>query len=270
MTREIGTRGKDVAAGLAEQLGLSLIHHGLVEHNIAENAGLPENEVHRFLEGEASLLERWRMDRGRMRCCTAQEIFELAAKGNVLIRGWGSVYLLRSVPHAFSVRVCAPMEFREALLMQRLGLKNRAAARREIERDDAAHNGAMRRMFGIDWTDPAHYTIVLNTARVPVRECVDCIVRLVQSPAFAETEESKAELTNQLISARVRSTLERHFGGDAGALIKTEVKAGQVILTGHMVDAHYIAEAVRLVRAVDGVTGVESRIVPIGFQPTEL
>ena len=266
MTREMGTLGKDVVAGLAERLGLEVIQHGLVERNIAETSGLPENKVHRFLEGEASLLERWRMDRRRMRCCTAQEIFELAAKGNVLIRGWGSVYLLRSVPHVLSVRVCAPMEFREAVLMQRFGLKDRAAARREIERDDAAHNGAMQGMFGIDWTDPAHYTIVFNTARVPVQECVDCIVRLVQSPAFAETEESKAELKNQLISARVRSTLERHFGGDAGALIKTEVKAGQVILTGHMVDAHYIAEAVRLVRAIEGVTGVESHIVAIGFQ----
>ncbi len=270
MTREMGTLGKDVVAGLAERLGLEVIHHELVEHDIAETSGLPENKVHRFLEGEASLLERWRMDRRRMRCCTAQEIFELAAKGNMLIRGWGSVYLLRSVPHVFSVRVCAPMEFREAELMQRLGLKDRAAARREIERDDAAHNGAMQGMFGIDWTDPAHYTMVLNTARIPVQECVDCIVRLVQSPAFAETEESKAELMNQLISARVRSALERHFGSDAGALVKTEVKAGQVILTGQMVDAHYIAEAVRLVRSIEGVTGVESRIVPIGFQPTEL
>jgi cytidylate kinase len=270
MTREIGTLGKDVVAGLAERLGLEVIHHGLVEHDIAETSGLPENKVHRFLEGEASLLERWRIDRRRMRCCTAQEIFELAAKGNVLIRGWGSVYLLRSVPHVLSVRTCAPMEFREEVLMQRLGLKDRAAARREIERDDSAHNGAMQGMFGIDWTDPAHYTIVLNTARIPVQECVDCIVRLVQSPAFAETEESETELMNQLISARVRSALERHFGSDAGALVKTEVKAGQVILTGQMVDAHYIAEAVRLVRSIEGVTGVESRIVPIGFQPTEL
>ena len=267
MTREMGTLGKDVVAGLAERLGLEVIQHGLVERNIAETSGLPENKVHRFLEGEASLLERWRMDRRRMRCCTAQEIFELAAKGNVLIRGWGSVYLLRSVPHVLSVRICAPMEFREAVLMQRLGLKDRAAARREIERDDATHNRTMQRMFGIDWTDPAHYTIVLNTARVPVQECVDWIVRLVQSPAFAETEESKAELMNQLISARVRSALERHFGSDAGALIKTEVKAGQVMLTGQMVDAHYIAEAVRLVRSVEGVTGVKSHIVPIGFQP---
>ena len=59
------------------------------------------------------------------------------------------------------------MEFREAVLMQRLGLKDRAAARREIERDDSAHNGAMQGLFGIDWTDPAHYT-VLNT---PVFRC---------------------------------------------------------------------------------------------------
>jgi cytidylate kinase len=214
MTREMGTLGKDVVAGLAERLGLEVIQHGLVEHDIAETSGLPENKVHRFLEGEASLIERWRMDRRRMRCCTAQEIFELAAKGNVLIRGWGSVYLLRSVPHVLSVRVCAPMEFREAVVMQRLGLKDRTAARREIERDDAAHNGAMQGIFGIDWTDPAHYTIVLNMARIPVQECVDWIVRLVQSPAFAETEESKAELMSQLISARVHSALQKHFGSD--------------------------------------------------------
>jgi hypothetical protein len=68
----------------------------------------------------SSTRRRWRMDRRRMRCCTAQEIFELAAKGNVLIRGWGPVYLLRSVQHVLSVRICATMEFREAVLMQRL------------------------------------------------------------------------------------------------------------------------------------------------------
>ena len=270
MTREMGTLGKDVAAGLAERRGLDVVHHELVKHDIVESSGLPESEVHRYLEGEASLLERWRIDRRRIRCCTAQEIFELAAKGNVLIRGWGSVYLLRSVPHVLSVRICAPMEFRESVLMQRLDLKDRAAARREIEHDDEAHNRTMQRMFGIDWTDPAHYSIVLNTARVPVQECVDCIARMVQSPAFAATEQSKAALMDQLISARIRSAFDRHFGGDAGALVNVEVKSCHVVLTGPMADANYIVEALRLVRAVEGVTGVESRAVPVGFHPLEL
>jgi osmotically-inducible protein OsmY len=49
-----------------------------------------------------------------------------------------------------------------------------------------------------------------------------------------------------------------------------KVESGQVILTGPMVDAQYIAEAVRRVRGVEGVTRVESHIVPLGFHPLEL
>jgi hypothetical protein len=106
MTREIATLGKDVAAGLAERLGLEVVHHELVEHGIAERAGLRESAVHHFLEGEASLMERWRIDRKKLSRYTAQEILELAVRGNVLIRGWGATYLLRSVPHA-GLGICA-------------------------------------------------------------------------------------------------------------------------------------------------------------------
>src|SRR5262245_44432964 len=112
MTREMATLGKDVTAGLAERLGLKVVHHELVEHDIAERSGMRESEVHRFLEGEASLLERWRIDRHKLSRYTAQEILELAAKGNVLIRGWGATFLLRKVPHVLCVRICAPMPFR--------------------------------------------------------------------------------------------------------------------------------------------------------------
>ena len=66
MTREIATLGKDVAAGLAERLGLEVVHHELIEHGIAERAGMRESEVHLFLEGEASLMERWRIDRKKL------------------------------------------------------------------------------------------------------------------------------------------------------------------------------------------------------------
>ena len=130
MTREMATLGKDVAAGLAERLGLTVIHHEIVERDIAERAGMRESEVHRFLEGKTSLFERWKVDKKRLSRYTAQEVLELAAQGNVLIRGWGASYLLRSVPHIVCVRVCAPMPFRENVLMQRLGINDAAVARR--------------------------------------------------------------------------------------------------------------------------------------------
>ena len=58
MTREMGSLGKNVAAALTDQLGLAVVHHELVEHHLAGRLGVKESTVHRYLEGEASFLER--------------------------------------------------------------------------------------------------------------------------------------------------------------------------------------------------------------------
>ncbi len=266
MTREMATLGKDVAAGLANRLGLQVVHHELVEHDIAERSGLRESEVHRFLEGEASLLTRWRINQKNMSRYTAQEILELAAKGNVLIRGWGACYLLRSVPHIVSVRICAPIRFRTRVLMKRMGIADPASARREIERNDAAHNGTMQRMFGVDWMDASLYAITLNTSRVPPEDCVAHIARMCESETFRETEYSRAELMDQLIMARVTSMLSEHFGASYNVIgIDAQVKNSKVTLSGAISDEHVIADIVRRVRAVDGVGGVESKIQYLAF-----
>lgn len=268
MTREMGTNGSEVAAGLAARLGLTVVHHELVEHDIAERVGMPESEVHRYLEGESSLYERWKVDRGRMSRYTALEILELAAKGDVLIRGWGATYLLRTIPHVVCVRICAPMAYREAVLMQRMGIASAEVARREIKRNDAAHNGTMQRMFGIDWEDPAHYAIVLNTARVPVADCVEQIAHLALSKSFQATSRSCAALEDQLIAALARAALERAFGSQALSYgLEVEVRDGHVVLSGGATDTRIIADAVRLVQGVKGARSVESKVEHIGFVP---
>ncbi|MFX9185026.1 cytidylate kinase family protein, partial [Acinetobacter baumannii] len=86
----------------------------------------------------------------------------LAAKGNVLIRGWGASYLLRSVPHVLCVRICAPMRFRENVLMERVHTLDRASAHREIVRNDEAHSAVMRKLHGGSWRAAWLYGIVLN------------------------------------------------------------------------------------------------------------
>lgn len=268
MTREMATRGRDVAAGLAERLQLKIVHHEVVERDVARLAGLSDSEVHRLLEGEASLLDRWTIDWERLSHSTTYEVLEHAAKGNVLIRGWGASYILRQVPHVVGVRICAPPEFRETLLMERLSLIDRAVARREIERNDAAHGAVMQKLYGTNWRAPWLYTIVLNTARVPVADCVEHIVRLVESPAFAETETSRMALLDEVVSYRVRRALQERFGGSGRAIgFEANVANGKVTLTGACSDEHIIVEAVRLVHGVEGVRAVESRIEHIAFLP---
>ncbi len=266
MAREMGTRGGDVALEVADRLGLEVIHHELVEHDIATWTGMPESQVHRLLEGEASMWERWKLDERRMSRYTALEILELAARGNVLIRGWGATYLLKSIPHVVCVRICAPMPFREAVLKNRIGLKDTATARREIERNDAAHSGTMQRLFGIDWRDETLYALMLNSARVPIEDCVDHIVRMAQSPAFQQTPESRKQLMDQLVLARVRSALERAYGAATNRYgFEVEVADGKVTLHGATPDAEFIADTIRLLQDVEGVTGVESKVAHISF-----
>ena len=44
MTREMGSRGRDVAIGLAEALGLTIVQHEVVEH-VADKMHVRESSV---------------------------------------------------------------------------------------------------------------------------------------------------------------------------------------------------------------------------------
>ncbi|AHB49357.1 transporter [Hyphomicrobium nitrativorans NL23] len=268
LTREMGTRGSEVAQGLAERLGLTVIHQELVENDVAQRTGLDRNDVHRLLEGEASLWERWMVDSRRIVQTTALEVLELALRGHIVIRGWGAAYLLRDIPHVVCVRTCAPMSYRERVVMERRGLPDLGAARREIERHDFAHNGTMEQMFGIDWSDPTLYSLVLNTARVPVSACVDQIARMTELPTFQETEHSRAALLDRTILARAQQAMDQRFGSRSLQNgFEISVFSGKVLLTGGSTDEHMIVEAIRLLQSVDGVQGVESKVHHVAFVP---
>jgi cytidylate kinase len=268
MTRESGTRGSEIAAALADQLHLEVIHDERVEHDIANRIGIPESDVHHYLQEDISLFERLTFKHRAFSKYTALEILELAAKGNVLIRGWGATRLLNTVPHVLCVRVCAPMSYREAVLLDRGRVESPADARREIEHSDAIRHVALQKQHKSDWQDPLHYALVLNTGRVPVADCVDQIIRLAQSEAFTETPYSRDLLMDQLILARVQFALDQRFGPKSLQNgIEPRVIGGNVLLIGGTTDEQMIVDAVRLVQKVEGVRGVESKVAHVAFYP---
>ena len=207
MPRELATRGKDVALGVAEALGLEVVHRELVESNIAGRMDADLGAVHKFLEGKPSLWDRWKIDPKKLSRYTAEEMLEVAEKGNVLIRGWGAVTLLRRVPHVLSIRVCAPMEYRVKVLMDRLELASGDVARREIVKNDNAHTRSAQRRNVSSWTSSTNFDLVLNTERVPIAECVEYVSKLARSDAFSETAQSKKMLSDMLSEARLKNAL---------------------------------------------------------------
>lgn len=262
MTREMGTLGKDVALQLSVEMGLGLIHHQLAEQDIAKRLSIDAGDVHRFLEGSPSLLDRWKIDENRLSQYTREEILKLAQKGNVLIRGWGATYLLEDVPHVIRVRVCAPMDFRIKNMMERLQISDPAVAQREIERNDAAHTRVMHHFFDRDWQNPLYYHLVLNTGCLPVSACVDQVRLLADNPAFRQTEQSRNVLADKLIENQIRVAFEEDEKyGLGGRSIDVTVVSGKVTLSGITGMTSDIRAAEKIARQVKGVTSVENEIV---------
>jgi len=205
LTQEMGSRGAEVAAGVAQKLGLKIIDTEMVAKNVARRLGIAEDAVLRHFKGSPSLLDRWSVNSGKLVRCTTEEILRLAQQGKALIQGYGAATLLRDIPQVISVRVCAPIDYRVRVMMERLGGNDAEAARQEIERSDAAHARAMRTLFSAERENSHLYHIVLNTERMSVEACVKAVCKLVESPRFHDHATTSSVLADKLLEARLNS-----------------------------------------------------------------
>jgi len=204
MTMEVGTRGSEVAAGLARALNIASVGHEIVDR-VADKMHVKKSLLQRLREGKASMLERLGTSQTEIGVYTAEEVLAIAQGGNVLIRGWGSTLLLRPVPHIPCVRVCAPLEARVKSLMLRLDTDDEEFIRDEIRKSDEAHAAAMQSRFHVAWGDPLLYDLTLNTERISIEGCVEQVIALTRRPEFQETPESRARLDDLALEARVRA-----------------------------------------------------------------
>jgi len=265
MTREMGSRGKDVAALVAKRLDLEIVHHELVEHDVAEHMGVRESTVHKFLESRPTVKERWTVDKFELALHTAEELLSLAERGDMIIRGWGATRLLRPVSHVLSLRVCAPMRLRVETLMERIGLDDPALAEREIRKNDEAHRRVLWSLFDAEWESPLNYDMVLNTERLPIETCADMVVDLLRRPAFQETSESRKTLQTLKIEAGIKSAVRRHADlRDMAATWNADIidpDTGVVTLTGGVATDLLGSKITDVVGGVAGVREVRNELI---------
>lgn len=267
MTREMGTLGKEVAREFAKRKNYSVVHHELVRDSRERAAMEEESEVYRFLEGTEAETDAWRNNHSGDGYLTPAEVLELAAKGDVLIRGWGATRLLKSVPNVLSVRVCAPMDFRVAVMKDRLGVDERTA-RREIRRSDAAHGRAFLRFFQNDWRAAENYDLVLNTSHVSPSDCAEILLNAADSLSFGETEKMHRTLDDMLLSVQIGDELRATgLTGSRWHNLEASVDGGRVRLYGVAGNADTRRAAEQIVAAKFGISDIQNDIFPArGFE----
>ena len=258
LTQEMGSLSKDVAKALARDLGLTTMRHEVVDH-VASKMLVSRSLIKRLREGKAGTIERLTADREGMAIYSAEEVLEIAARGNVVLRGWGATCLLRPVPHVVCVRVTRPFARRVEWLLAHLDTDDAEFAADEIRRSDQAHASRMHAQFGVTWGDPLLYDLVLNTERISVESCVQQIRALMERPEFSETEASRALLQGLALQARVRAALKAdERTRDVNVVI--ESTAGRVALRGIVATTKELAATTQVAATAPGVTDIDNQL----------
>jgi hypothetical protein len=115
---------------------------------------------------------------------TAKLILRLARTGGVILIGRGGHVIAARLPHAFHVRLVAPLRFRIAHVSEYRHLtKHEASA--YVERWDRARRRYIRRHFHMDAADPHNFHLVLDTGRLGFAESARLIADMMR-PAASE------------------------------------------------------------------------------------
>ena len=170
VSREMGSRGDDIAVAVAAELNLRLVGRELITR-AARQAGVPEVALAEIDEMGLLGVKPSSLANRQYRETVETIVHELAGGGNVLIVGRGGQMILAGWPEVLHVRVIAPLEARIRTVVERCRVMPEAAAAR-VSASDKASAGYLRRHYGVRWNDPALYDIVINMAQLDVGTAV--------------------------------------------------------------------------------------------------
>ncbi len=103
-------------------------------------------------------------------------IRDLANHGNVVIVGRAGNMVLHDMRGALHVRTVAPMAFRVAAIMKRMGLEE-GDAEAYVTAQENARVSYYRRFYKVDPNDPLLYDLVVNVGTLGVEGGADIIAR---------------------------------------------------------------------------------------------
>jgi cytidylate kinase len=264
MTAEIASLGDEVAARLVARLGLTIIRFANVATQVADRLGVARRTVLRYVNGGASLLERWQIDRHKLFHYATEEILCLAQRGNVLIEGWEAATLLGDVPGFIRVRLCPPSGFRAPVLKERQGTMVANAVRAWTGWDAAACARPPRARFNIEGEDRHACDVALNMERLSVETCVNAIVELAENCRLPDHAAMRSALADKLIEARIRSAFAEHISRSMAPLgVSVSVTNEKVTLNSVSCSGALRGRAEEIARAVSGALPIDNRIVSV-------
>jgi hypothetical protein len=136
------------------------------------------------------------------------------------------------------------------MTQERLDRKAAAAKVRAYDREMAAR---IDYLFGVNWTRPEHYDLVLNTQDDAWDFYTDFLVAAARHPRYAPTPESRQKVRDLSLAAQVRAALATDPGTEHLS-VEATAQTGHVVLKAIVFSPAELATAAEVAKRVPGVT----------------
>lgn len=210
ISRQYGSLGNEIAVRTSEILGYRLFDRALMAQ-MASKVGLSEDEVVDYGEstykattildqlisllttppGESPAIAQYstwqrgttgaqirvveNVNENRGVLIVSQTILAASQVGNVVIVGRAGQCVLQQAPGVLHVRIEAPLDVRLQRVQEQENLSPQDAQKR-ISRRDKDSGRYVKHFYSVDWSEPTHYHLVINTGKWDVDAAVKLIV----------------------------------------------------------------------------------------------
>ena len=214
ISRQIGSKGNEIAALLAKKLNHELIDDEKI-HALAENCDDEYKDACSAYEMEKfqGFFERLSFNRPAYKSLFESLNLELAGKDNVILLGRGVQVVLKDFPGIFHVRVVAPEALRIKQIAAAQNLPEQAASD-YVHSQDAQRRALIQSIYKIDLNDFELYDIVINTAYFSVEAAADLIAEGIQKKAKSASRTLPVdEMQRAAFAKRLESIIRKKVEG---------------------------------------------------------
>ena len=224
----------------------------------AKKYGIDEDKLYKSLTQKPGFFDRHGLERTHYAVYIKEALCKEVQGDNVVYHGYAGHLLLKGVPHVIKVRVIANIEQRISAAMDRNKF-SRDQAIEYIEQVDAARAQWVRYIYGVDWTDPSIYDIVINLDHVSISSACEILYTTVNLDDFKSTPESQRIMDDLVISSGVRAKIASE-GNIGDAEVEIGAHAGVVTIygiVGTLAESDIIK---RIANQTPGVTDIISKL----------
>lgn len=221
--------GQSMAECLAEQLHYPLVAREVLQH-AASDLGVTEEGLSREWERTPRLWNRQSSEQRLYITAVQAALAEHVAGGDLIYHGRAGQVLLKGLPGVLRLRLIAPISTRVQNVMETEGM-DEASAEQYIQHVDGVRARWIKTMYGEDIDDPVLYNMVINLTTLSLPAACNIVIKAVQQPDFAVTDDVKAKLLDFRLACRVKLALAK--ADDTRALdLRIEAHEGELDVFG--------------------------------------